>query len=191
MTKKICFLYTETTGLHKTNNMVSKKYLYNYVRMVTLNYMIGTYDNNIFIPTKNERIIVKPRCMFIPKDTEKFHGINQQLALEKGTDPKIVIEQFKKNIENIDVIVSHNVDFHFKTILAEAVRYNINLDLSKYTIIDTISFFHTYGFIKLRDLAMNLKIKNISESNNMTVEIIKDVFFKLYEKFEKSVTKTV
>lgn len=183
MTKKICFVYTETTGLHKTNDIVSKKYIYNYARMVTLNYMIGTYENKMFIPTKNERIVIKPRCMFIPKETEKFHGISQMLALDKGVDPKVVIEQLKKELVGVDVIVSHNVDFHFKTILAEAVRYNINLDLSKYTIIDTISFFHTYGFIKLRDLAMNLKINDIPDKN---VEIIKDVFFKLYEKFEKS-----
>ena len=187
MAKQICFIYTETTGLHKSMNHVNKKYLYNYSRMVTLNYIIGHVENNIFIPTKNIRTIVKPRCMYIPKDTEQFHGITHQMALDTGTDPKQVIEKLKKDLVNIDVIVSHNIDFHFTTILAEAVRYNVMLDLSKYVIIDTISFFHNYGFIKLRDLATNLKIKD----SNINVELIKDVFLKLYKKFEKSLTLTV
>ena len=185
MTKQICFIYTETTGLHKTNEMVSKKYLYNYARMVTLNYMIGHVEDNNFIQSKNIRMIVKPRCMNIPKETEQFHGITQQHALDSGIDPKQVIETFKKDIDNIDIIVGHNIDFHFKTILAEAVRYNINLNLSNYTIIDTISFFHNYGFIKLKDLATNLKVKVLSDTNDMNTVLIKDVFIKLYKKFEK------
>jgi hypothetical protein len=66
------------------------------------------------------------------------------------------------------------------------VRYNILLDLNKYIVIDTINFFHSFGYIKLKELALQLHIKNIEESNNL--ELIKNVFFKLYIKYTKTIT---
>ena len=50
MHKRICFLYTETTGLHQSNYPVSKKKLYTFARMVSINYIIGYLkDNNVRI----------------------------------------------------------------------------------------------------------------------------------------------
>ena len=43
--KRICFLYTETNGLHKSNDDVEKKNLYYYARLVTLNYEIGIVND--------------------------------------------------------------------------------------------------------------------------------------------------
>ena len=187
MYKRICFIYTETTGLHHTNEPVSKKKLFEFARMVSLNYEIGFVKNNEFIQEIKVRQIVKPRCMVIPEETIGFHGITQQIANKKGKDPEELISQFKTDLKNVDIIVSHNVDFHLKTILSESVRYNINLDFSNYVIVDTINFYHSYGFIKLKDLATKLSLKNIPESNDNNVELIKNVFLKLYVKFKKSV----
>ena len=189
MHKKICIIYTETTGLHQSN-YISKKELFKFARMVTLNYEIGYLKGNEFIIENKVRSLVKPRCMYIPKETEQYHGITMEMAKEQGTNPDVLLKQFKDDIKNIDVIVSHNIDFHLKTILTEAILYNIQLDFTKYIIIDTINFFHNYSdncFIKLRDLATKLKFKDIPESSENNVEIIRDVFLKLYKKFEKSV----
>lgn len=188
MYKRICFIYTETNGLHHSNKDVIKKELYNYARMVSLNYIIGYVKDNVFIEEMKVRTIVRPRSMYIPKETEQYHGITQEYALENGTNPDDIIKKFKNDIMNVNIIISHNVDFHFRTILAEAVRYNIVLDLSPYVIIDTINFYHMDNYIKLKDLSTKLKIKNSSDE---TIEIIKNVFFKLYKKFEKSVKKEI
>jgi len=186
MYKRICFIYTETTGLHQTNKDVSKKELFNYARMVSLNYIIGYYKDKEFVEEKRVRSIVKPRAMYIPKETEQYHGISQEYALANGIDPSIIIKKLKDDIMDVNVMVSHNVDFHLRTILAEAVRYNIMLDFSSYLIIDTINFHHTDNYIKLKDLVTKLKLKTSSDD---TVENIKNVFFKLYKKFEKSLKK--
>jgi hypothetical protein len=183
MEKKICIIYTETTGLHQTTKDVTKKELFNFARLVVLNYEIGYVQDKHFIQEKKVRMIVKPRNMVIPKDTEQFHGITQEYAIENGTDPMEIINIFKSDIKKVNVIVSHNIDFHLKTILAEAVRYNIFVDISKYIIIDTINFYHDYGFLKLEDLATRLKI-NHEEYDKLDLIII--VFFKLYKKYQKS-----
>lgn len=189
MYKRICFLYTETTGLHQSNYPVSKKKLYTFARMVSLNYEIGYLKDNEFIQEKKVRKIIKPRCMYIPEETIEYHGITQEIANKKGIDPEVVINELKDDLKTVDIVISHSIDFHLKTILAEAVRYNISLDFNNYVIVDTINFYHSYGFLKLKELGAKLSIKNIPESNENNVELIKNVFLKLYVKFAKSVQK--
>jgi DNA polymerase III epsilon subunit-like protein len=182
MDKQICFVYTETNGLHKTDDTVSKKNLYCFARMVCLNYEIGYFKNNQFIQEKKVRHIIKPRCMTITDETTKIHGITQQVANETGVDIETVLKTFKEDLKQVDVIVSHNIDFHLRTIIAETVKYNILLEFKNFIIIDTLSFHHNYGYLKLKDLATKLKV---SGDNNL--ELIKNVFLKLYVKFQKIV----
>jgi DNA polymerase III epsilon subunit-like protein len=181
MDKRICFIYTETNGLHQTEDIVSKKNLYCFARMVCLNYEIGYIKNNEFIQENKVRHIVKPRCMLITDETIKFHGITQQIATETGIDIEIILKQFKEDIKKVDIIVSHNIDFHLRTILAETVKYNFLIEFKNYIIIDTINFYHNYGYIKLKELANKLKVE---ENNNL--DMIKNSFIKLYLKFQKS-----
>lgn len=186
MPKRICFLYTETNGLHKSNENVCKKKLYNYARLVVLNYEIGYIEDNNYIIEKEFRHIIKPNCMYIPEETINFHGITNEIAFKKGNDIEKVMTTFIKDLKNVDIIISHNIDFHLKTILSEIIRYNIIMikDLNKFTIIDTISFYHDYKLPKLKELGEKLKINNI---NLTTIELIRTVFFKLYNKFKKSI----
>ena len=186
MNKKICFIYTETNGLHKTNDDITKKNLFCFARLVVLNYEIGTIINDEYIQDKKVRLIIKPKCMIIPDDTVQYHGITQEKAHLKGINPEEALNLFKLDIKNVDIIISHNIDFHLKTILSESLKYNISIDFNKIIIVDTISFYHSFGFIKLKELATKLKIKDISENNKNNTELIKNVFFKLYSKFQKS-----
>ena len=186
MNKRICFLYTETNGLHKTNDEITKKNLFNFARLVVLNYEIGVVINDEYTPEKKVKHIIKPRCMIIPNETIEFHGITQDKANMKGIDPEEALNLFKIDLKNVDILISHSIDFHLKTILAESLKYNISIDFNKIIIVDTISFYHSFGFVKLKDLAQKLKIKDIPENNKNNVELIRNVFFKLYSKFQKS-----
>jgi DNA polymerase III epsilon subunit-like protein len=186
MSKRICFLYTETNGLHKTTEDITKKNLFNFARLVVLNYEIGIVSNDEYTIEKKVKHIIKPRCMIIPKETIKFHGIDQEKAETKGIDPDQALTIFKTDLKNVDILITHSADFHVKTILAESLKYNISIDFNKIIIVDTISFYHSFGFIKLKDLAIKLKIKDIPENNKNNIELIKNVFFKLYSKFQKS-----
>jgi len=187
MDNKVCFLYTETNGLHKTNENITKKKLYNYARLVSLHYIIGYYNekSNEFETCKNVYNIVNPRTMYINEESVKYNKIDINIAREKGKDIEYILNNFKKDLENVNIIISHNIDFHLKTILNEVLRYNIIIEFNKFMIIDTNSFYHNYKYIKLNELAENLKIKNYKDKNKIDILIL--VFFKLYKNFKKSI----
>lgn len=186
MTKRVCIIYTETNGLHKTNENVSKKNLYAFARLVGLNYIIGYRNHNKeFIIEQNIRKIIKPRCMYI--NNTDFHGITNEIAKTDGFEIEKVLNEFNDNIQDINIIISHNVDFHLKTLLAEFVRYNIKINITNKIIIDTISFYHKLEFPKLTILYSNLFPKNKKKKNNLTQ--IKECFLELYNQYEQDIKK--
>jgi len=184
--RKICIVYTETNGLHTTNEDVSKKNLYCFARLVVLNYEIGYRENNKFISTKKVRTIIKPRCMNITEDSIKIHNITMDKAINEGSCIENTLDIFLKDIADVTVIVSHNIEFHLKTIISEFVRYNKYCNFSNFIIIDTISFFHSMVYPKLDVLLNSLNIKKANKDIT-NLEKIRRVFIKLYENYENSI----
>lgn len=178
---RICFFHTDTNNLHQTNDDVSKKNLYCFARLVRLTYEIGYMKNNEFISEMKVVKIAKPRSMHISEESINIHGITQKEAEEKGVDPEIIMSEFKNNIKKVHFIISHSIDFHLKTLIAEALRYNIMIDYNKYIIIDTMSFYHNHEYIKLS--VLNKKLLNDKNKNN--IDMIRNVFFKLYTNYIK------
>ena len=183
--RKMCFVYTETTGLHTTNDDVIKKNLYSFARLVVLNYEIGYKEGNKFISTKKVRSIIKPRCMYISEESIKIHGITMEQANNEGLEIEQVLETFMKDLNDISVIISHNIEFHLKTLMAELIRYNKPFSFKNFIIIDTISFFHTMTFPKL-DVLYTTFIDKKSKKQVSNLEKIKLCFLRLYDKYEES-----
>ncbi len=184
MTKsnKVCFMYTDTNGLHELNEDVSKKNLFGFARLVSLNYEIGYVNDGKYVSEIEKNIIIKPRCMYISEESIKIHGITNEIAKEKGEDIELTLNQFLKDINDVSIIVSHNALFHLRTIQGELIRYNIQFNFKKYIIIDTISFFHKLSFPKLKDLYE--KLLNKKPKNKSQLELIRKCFFNLYNQYE-------
>jgi len=183
----ICFVYTETNGLHTTNEDVSKKNLYCFSRLVVLNYEICYKEGDEIISVKKVRSIIKPRCMHIFEDSTKIHGITMEQANNEGIEIEQVLELFIKDLTNVSIIVTHNVNFHLKTIMAELVKYNRPFSFNNYIIIDIINFFHNLSFPKLDDLYITINNIKKSKKNLSKLDKIKLTFLKLYEDYEKSI----
>ena len=107
MTKKVCFIHTETTGLHEyQNEKIYKKNLYGYARMVSLSWIIASRTKgNEYEIEKKEKFIIKPRCMFIPEDTVQYHGITQEIANKKGTEIDDVLDKFWYSIIGVPIVL--------------------------------------------------------------------------------------
>jgi DNA polymerase III epsilon subunit-like protein len=184
--RKMCIVYTETNGLHSCNEDVIKKNLYCFARLVVLNYEIGYKENNKFVSTKKVRSIIKPRCMNISDESVKIHGITMEIANNEGVEIEKVLDIFSKDLSDVSIVISHNVDFHLKTIMAEFVRYNIHFSFNNFIVIDTISFFHKMSYPKL-DVLYDILFTKKSKKQITILDKIKNSFLKLYEDYERSI----
>jgi hypothetical protein len=184
MTKKICFIHTETTGLHELmNDKVYKKNLFGFARMVSFSWIIATREDGII---KKEQFIIKPRCLYILEDCVKFHGISQEIAMKKGSEIEDVLIKFINDLNGVEIISSHGLEFHLKTVQAELVRYNRAIDFNKFLLIDTNTFDHKISPSTLVNISeVYLKKKIIDKKN--TIDIISELFFKLYDDYQKKI----
>ena len=108
---------------------VDKKKLYYYERLSSIDYELGHMEDNEYkIDKKSKILLVKPRCTYF--------NVNHELALEKGIDPEKILLRLLNQLKNINIIVCNNARFTLNSILAESVKYNIQLDFNNFLIID-------------------------------------------------------
>ena len=180
---KICFLYTDTNGLHKTNDFVSTKNLYKFARLIAIHYMIGDYNNtNVII----KDIILKPKTIYFDKVAQSFHKITMEDANNKGIDNNKAISELKNDLSDVKIIVGHSLPFHIKAIQSECFRTAIDINFGKYILIDTISFGHSYEHPKFADMLVKYNInKKLTQ-----LEQYRDLFFILYNNYIKNIKTT-
>tara|TARA_B110000879_G_scaffold142520_1_gene185414 strand:+ start:6393 stop:7013 length:621 start_codon:yes stop_codon:yes gene_type:complete len=204
MKNLVGFIYCETNGLHKTVpkklddgkiiNVIPAvkktfKNMFMFARLIVLNYSIGYYENQKYIETKKERLIIKPKSINFNEDAMKFHGVTMKKAEKKGITSLDAMEKFASDFKYVNFIVSHNVEFHIKAIQCENMRSCVLFDFSKKKIIDIINFNHLLKYPSLKKLSLEIlgnDYENKSAKYNLT--IIKKIFIKLYQNYEKSIT---
>ena len=122
--KSDCYLFfdTETTGIPTDYNAPSSD-TSNWPRLVQLAWILSDENGNI-IHTGN--LIVKPIGFTIPIEASRIHGITTEIAKEKGTPIKDVIEKFMEDVYAANTLVGHNIDFDKKVINTELIRLRLN-----------------------------------------------------------------
>ena len=179
---KICFLYTDTNGLHKTNDYVSTKNLYKFARLIAIHYMIGDY-NGTFKSSMNKNLILKPKTIYFDKVAQSFHKITMEDAESKGIENNKAITELKNDLADVKIIIGHSLPFHIKAIQSECFRTAIDINFGKYILIDTISFGHSYEHPKFTDMLVKYNInKKLTQ-----LEQYRDLFFILYSNYIKNI----
>jgi hypothetical protein len=181
MSKKVCILYTATNGLHIAYGKVTKKNMYGIARLISLNYSIGYFENEKYIEEKRVNKILKPASIHFNEEAMNFHKISYKKAEKEGVESKFLIQEFKDDLKQVRVIISHSLEFHLKSIQSECFRMCTNIDFSKYILIDTMSFQHNHSFPKLVDLESKLKLKKTKDN----IDKIANIFGKLYQDYKK------
>jgi DNA polymerase III epsilon subunit-like protein len=182
---KICFLYTDTNGLHKTNDYVSTKNLYKFARLIAIHYMIGDY-NGTFKSSMNKNLILKPKTIYFDKVAQSFHKITMEDAESKGIENNKAITELKNDLADVKIIIGHSLPFHIKAIQGECFRTAIDINFGKYILIDMSSFGHSYDYPKLADMLVKYNInKKLCQ-----LEQYRDLFFILYNNYVKTIKTT-
>jgi hypothetical protein len=182
---KICFIYTDTNGLHKTNDNVSTKNLYKFARLIAIHYMIGDYEGSLKNTITNQTIL-KPKTIYFDKVAQSFHNISMDNANAKGIDNNKAISELKSILSDVKIIIGYSLPFHIKALQSECFRTAIDINFGKYILIDMMSFGHSYEHPKFADMLVKYNInKKIPQ-----LEQYRDLFFILYSNYTKTI-KTV
>ena len=180
MRSNIVFIYAETNGLHKSYQAITGYNVNLYSNLVVLNYNIGYYSESkkkiIIKPENKHRIIIKPFGFIISEESTKIHGITQEYAMEHGEDIEKVLTKFLEDIKEINIIISHNLNFNLKTIQAEVFRKRMRFYSNDYKLFDLMEL----GNI---DPKKTFEQNNLNETQNDIKYIsLKDLSLKYLEK---------
>ena len=155
---------------------------YDTSRIIEIGYIICDRDKIM----KEYSSLIKPDGFDI-KNTH-IHGITDKYARKEGIDMKEFLEIFKKDLKEIDSVVSHNIDFDSNVMLSEIYRYD---ELDIYDIFKTKKKYCTMKIAKkLYNLERYPKLKNLYKAlfNKIykqthraldDVVICKQIFFRL------------
>ena len=122
---KILFFDTETTGVPRNYNAPVTD-TYNWPRLVQLGWII---TNELGSVAKQRNYIVKPDGFIIPQEAASVHGITTERARREGRDLDSVLYEFVYDLNSVDRIVGHNIDFDKHIVGAEF--YRLGMDYSK------------------------------------------------------------
>lgn len=178
---KILFLSISTTGLP---TMPYNQYLppnnfsaYENARLIEIAYQhfdetgrsIGNHQNELLKPSGN----------FVMGGTQ-FHGITRDM-LNNGIILEHFLPQFSQDLDNVDLIVSYNVEFVIKIIQSELYRLN-RIDLvdkieaiPKYCVMENAKrVLNVFKFPRMKELYLHLfneeipDVKRAAYTNGLT-----------------------
>ena len=91
--------------------------------------------------------------------------------------------ELKKDLSDVNIIISHSLPFHIKALQVECFRTAIDINFSKFINIDLMSFGHNLDYPKLIDLLTKYKIKGATQ-----LDQYKELFFSLYKEYKKTIS---
>ena len=124
---------TETTGLPKKWNAPLTD-SDNWPRCVQISWQIHDQGGGLI---SNRDYLIKPDGYNIPYESEKIHGISTELAVQDGEDINNVLNFFQEDLEKVEFIIGHNVNFDRNILGAEFLRKGLDDPFPSLKIIDT------------------------------------------------------
>lgn len=128
MSTKIVF-DTETTGLPpyavgRKGYIDPVRFLeWNDCRVVQIAWMVINDESQII---SKKDYIIKPKYFMIPIESTKIHGISQEIAKERGVPIEFALQEFLQDLQEANLIISHNIDFDYSVVLAEIYRAHLD-----------------------------------------------------------------
>lgn len=155
---KICIIDTETSNLPVKMN-ASWKDTENWPWIVQLAYQIvDTVTKKVI----EKKFTIKPENWTISEGAISSHGITNEYARACGLIGREVFNEFACDLQEIDLLVAHNVNFDLPILKSNLYRYGFDADLLNIqtycTMIKSVSYckiegkFNKYKWPKLIEL---------------------------------------
>lgn len=125
----ILIIDTETTGLPKRGAVHSNTSAFDGCRLVQIAWEKYNISGSL---VSSYCKIVRPEGYTIPLASTNIHGITTADAIVNGIPLSTVLDDIENNIEDVGVIVAHNVEFDESVIMSEMFRNKRYKLLSKW-----------------------------------------------------------
>lgn len=189
--KKILFFDTETTGLPRYYNAPPED-TDNWPRLVQLAWLVRS--NNVFDELLS--FIIKPDGFEIPHTAARIHGITTAIAERDGRPLKHVLDWFRRDMQKVELVIAHNIDFDAKILIAEYIRtgmqhffYNRNWFCTMKGTADFCNIPGPYGpkWPTLQELYGKLFHKKLDETHDalLDVQTCEECYFEYQKRLEK------
>jgi DNA polymerase III epsilon subunit-like protein len=126
---KVVFFDTETTGLMPRDKELSLSDSSKYPHIVQFSCIVYDFENHETIRISDD-IIQVPDGIVIPPESIQFHGITDVISREKGKPIREVLDRFVSIMDEVDLVIAHNMEFDLRITLVELVRIMDNAGLS-------------------------------------------------------------
>jgi DNA polymerase III subunit epsilon len=75
---------------------------------------------------RQQYFIIKPESFSIPAESTAIHGITHDTAMSEGVDFHEAVQKLKDDLKDINIIVSHNLDFDLTILKSELARHEMD-----------------------------------------------------------------
>ena len=165
MNKNICFLNILSNGKNNSNKICNKKTMYKYSNLTNLNYLICECNEN--------------NCTDICLYEEKIKSRLLCNSNDYIFNIEDILNNFISNINNVDIIIIYDALSEFNILINECLRYCIDIDLSKFCIINLNNLIFDNSNMTLKEL-YNIKF-DIKDTTDILM--LKELFFELYKNY--------
>jgi DNA polymerase III subunit epsilon len=165
------FFDLETNGLAKSLDAPFEK-IDNWARAVQIAWSIYDENGN---KIKSISFIVFPKDFIITEESSRVHGITLSKAENEGVLIDKILSRFNDDLNEISLIVAHNIDFDLPTINAEFLRNRIRTDLLQKPRYCTMKSQEIVSFCKIPNLfGPEYKWPTLSELHKIVFDITFD-----------------
>lgn len=186
------FFHINAVGMPKKWNRPASDTFF-WPRMVQLAWQqynkVGEIQNT-------ENFIIKPEGFEIPYDSERFHKISTDRAIEEGTPLKEVLEKFSKMIDESEYLIAHNMNLAANVVEAEFYRKSMNSRMmasERFSLMQEATYFcrikgpgGKFKWPTIQELYMKCYNSHFEEAHDASVvaQAVADCFFLLVKKGE-------
>jgi len=169
---------TETTGLPKDFNAPVTD-TENWPRMVQIAWQLHDRTGKLI---ENKNFIIQPDGYDIPFNAVQIHGITTEKAIKEGLPLETVLNEFRKALQQTEVLGGHNLSFDQGIVGAEFVRSELDYHELDLPIVDTMELstefcalpggrFGKFKSPKLEELHEILFKEKFDEAHNAAADV--------------------
>lgn len=175
---------TETTGLPKTK-VINENTVNLWPHIVQLSYIVYDIEENKIVKI-SDNIIDIPDDAELSNESIAIHGIDRIKMKKMGKNITEILNEFLTDINVVDLIVGHNIEFDINMIIVEIYRMmiksNSNIKEVNLPIIIQLEYMNKYCTMKNSIKICDLKKTNIKTGKEFVkFPTLTETYFKLFD----------